>query len=84
MTSVVDKKVKYEKNNCFIHTIPLIITISLIITYLFALLVVSINCYYYYTKHWLKKKVNTYYRINIKMNHVKETDIKNHTNFLMT
>ena len=32
----------------------------------------------------IEKKMSTYYRINIKMNHVKEIDIENHTNFLMT
>ena len=48
--SIVHKKVIYEKNNCLIHII------SLVIVCLLLLVVVFINCYYYYTKHWLKGK----------------------------
>ena len=43
-TSLDDKKVTCEKSNCFI------LTTSLVIIYLLLLAVVSINCYYYYTK----------------------------------
>ena len=48
-----------EKNNCFTHTILLvIICLSLLV-------VISISCYYYYTRHWIKKSMHC--RINIKL-----------------
>ena len=49
-TLIVHKKVTNLKSYCFIHNI------SLVIMCLLALVVISINCYYYYTKHWLKNK----------------------------
>ena len=49
-TLVVDKKVKYENNNCFIPTI------SLIIMGLLLIITISINCYLYYTKCYLRNK----------------------------
>ena len=44
-TSLDDKKVTYEKNNCLIYTISVVVV----------LVVISISCYYYYTRHWIKK-----------------------------
>ena len=43
-----DKKLRYEMD-CYIHTISLE-TISLSL-----LAVISIGCYYYYRRHWVKK-----------------------------
>ena len=57
-TSLDDKKVTCEKNNCRIPTISLV-TICLLL-----LAVISINCYYYHAKDCLKK--NVYCCINIK------------------
>ena len=44
-----DKKVRYEID-CYIHTISLVI-----MTLLLLLVVISIGCYYYYAKHWVRK-----------------------------
>ena len=49
-TSPHDKKETCEKSNCLIHTI------SLVIICLLVLAVVSIGCYYYYTRDWIKKE----------------------------
>ena len=49
-TSLADKKVTYEKNNCLIYTI------SLVIKCLLLLVVISISYYYSYTKHWIKRE----------------------------
>ena len=47
-TSPDDKKVTCEKSNCLIQTILLVnICLSLVI-------VISISCYYYYTRDWIK------------------------------
>ena len=43
------KKVKYKSNNCLIHTISLIIKCFLL------LVVLSISCYYYFSKNWIKE-----------------------------
>ena len=51
--SLDDKKEIYEKNNCLIHTISLIIICTL-------LFVVSIDCHYYYTR--LEKKQKNFLR----------------------
>ena len=48
-TSLANEKVTYEKNNCLVHPFSLIVICSL-----FLLVVISSNCYYCYTKHWLK------------------------------
>ena len=52
-TSLFDKKVTIEKNNCLIYTISLVIILLLLDA-------ISISCYYYYyyTKHWLKKGIH--------------------------
>ena len=47
--SFVDKKITDGKKNCPIDIV------SLVIICLLLLVAISINCYYYYTKHWLKK-----------------------------
>ena len=52
--SLVDKKVTCEKNNWFIHTI-LLIRMCLLL-----LVVICFNCYYYYTKHWIKRNMHSY------------------------
>ena len=44
------KKSQVKKNNCFIHTI------SFVIRCLLSLVVISVNCYYCYTKHRSKQK----------------------------
>ena len=49
-TSLVEEKVTCKKNNCLIYTIPLVNI------YLFLLAVVSISCYYHYTKHWIQNE----------------------------
>ena len=55
VTSIVDKKVTYEKNNCLIYTI------SLVIICLFLLVIITISCYYYYAKyHLINKDVLSY------------------------
>ena len=41
-------KVIHEKDHCLIHPIPLVIV------FLFLLVVISIDCYYWDTQHWLK------------------------------
>ena len=43
------KKITDGKKNCPIDIV------SLVIICLLLLVAISINCYYYYTKHWLKK-----------------------------
>ena len=48
-TLFIDKKVTYG-SYCPIHIIPMVII------YLLLLVAISINCYYYYTKHWLKNE----------------------------
>ena len=48
-TSTDDKKVTREKSNCLIHTISVVIICLLLI-------VISISCYYNYTKHWIRKE----------------------------
>ena len=57
-TSLDDKKVICEKNNCLIHTI------SLLIVCLILSVVNSISCYYYHPRDWIKK--NMYCHVNIK------------------
>lgn len=52
-----DKKVPKGKSNRLIHTI------SLVVIWLLLLAVISIVCYYYYIRYWIK---NTYYHIHIK------------------
>ena len=47
--SLVDKKSNMHKNTGFIYTI------SLVIVCLF-LLVISVSCYYHYTRDWIKKE----------------------------
>ena len=47
--SFVDKKITDGEKNCPIDIV------SLVIICLLLLVAISINCYYYYTKHWLKK-----------------------------
>ena len=37
-------------NNCLIHTV------SMVIRYLLLLVAIAISCYYYYTRHWIKKE----------------------------
>ena len=49
-TSLDDKKIRCEKNNCLIHTI------SLVNMYLLLLAVVYVSYCYYYTKDWIKKE----------------------------
>ena len=49
-TSSNDKKRACKKNNCLIHTI------SFVIICLLLLAVVSIDCYYFYTRDWSKKE----------------------------
>ena len=49
-SSLDDKKVICKKINCLIHTA------SLVITCLLLLAVVSIGCYFYYTRNWIKKR----------------------------
>ena len=44
------KKITCEKSNCLIHII------SLVIICLSLLFVISISCYFYYTKYWSKQK----------------------------
>lgn len=58
----LNKKVTYDIVTYVsnIYRCP-IYAISLVIVCIFLLVVVSINCYYYYTKHWLKK---TFYHIS--------------------
>ena len=68
-TLLVDKKITCDKNNCLIHTV------SLVIICLYLWVVISVSCYYYYTRLWIKKEyVLAYY---CKMNSVKESNIKN-------
>ena len=62
-TTIVEKKVICEKNNCLIHTI------SLINICLFSLVCISISCHYYLRN----KDVLSY---QYKTNSVKEIDIK--------
>ena len=57
-TSIVNKKVAYKNIFDFI-------------VYYF-LIVISFNCFYYCTKHWLKHE-----HVIWRMNNVKEIDIKN-------
>ena len=49
-TSPDDKKGTCDKSYCVIHTI------SLVIMCLLLLVVVSIGCYYYYVRDWIKKE----------------------------
>ena len=49
-TSPDDKNVICKKSNCLIHTI------SLVIICLLLLPVVSVDCYYYYTRDYKKKR----------------------------
>ena len=57
-TSLEDKNLSCEKNNCLIHTISLVIICFLL------LVVASIGCCYDET--WIGVKKNTLYPINIK------------------
>ena len=52
-TIIVDKKETCEKNNCLLHNKHLI---SLIFIRLLLLGVISVSCYYYCTKYWLKNE----------------------------
>ena len=51
-TSLDDTKVTCEKNKCLINTI------SLVIMCLFLLAVISISCYYYFTRQWIKRNTH--------------------------
>ena len=67
-TSLDYKKETCEKSDCLIHAISLITIWLLLVT------VISIGCYYHYTKKW-KKRIN-----NIKLgNNFKDIDVKNRT-----
>ena len=57
-TSLDDKKVTREENNCLIRTISLIIICLLLLT-------VSIAWYYYYTRNWVNKeyKISYWYKM---------------------
>ena len=50
-TSLDDKKVTREKNNCLSHTISLVVVCLLVV-------VVIMSYYYYYTRHWMKKGIH--------------------------
>ena len=52
--SIADQKVTF-KNNCLIHTILLSIMCLILLA------IVSIGCYYYYTRYWLKKEYSMPY-----------------------
>ena len=54
-TSLENKKATCEKINCHIHSNSLVVRCFLL------LVVISISCYYYYTRDWIKE--NTHYRI---------------------
>ena len=49
-TEATDKKVTFEKSNCFMHTF-LLETICLLL-----LVVICVSCYFYYTKYRSKQK----------------------------
>ena len=51
-TSLDDTKVTCEKNKCLINTN------SLVIMCLFLLAVISISCYYYFTRQWIKRNTH--------------------------
>ena len=58
-----DKNVTCEKSNSLIPTILLVVTVSLVLKCLLLSVVISIRCYYYYTRHLVKKEYTL--RINI-------------------
>lgn len=46
----LDEKITYERYHCLIHTI------SIVNMCFFSLIAISINCYFYYTKYYLRNK----------------------------
>ena len=52
-----DKKFTCAKDNCLVHKV-LLVFISLLL-----LIVISVDCYYYYTRDWIKKEYALSYLI---------------------
>ena len=55
LVNSLDKKIAFKKDRCLTHPI------SLVVVYLFLLVVISINCYYCHTKHWSSSKLGLPY-----------------------
>ena len=65
--SLDNEKVTCAKNNYIIHKISLVIICFLL------LVVISVSCYYYYTRDWIKKEYSLLYLY--KMNGLKENNV---------
>ena len=57
--SLDHKIVTREKNNCDIHAI------SSVFICLLSLVFISVSCCYYYTRHWIKKRMTVCIRLTI-------------------
>ena len=67
-TLLVDKNVTCENHNCLFYNIPFVIICLLLV-------IISISCYNYYARRWIKWKCTLLHEV--KMKNVKEINVKN-------